>query len=91
MKKHEEYIETSEFPGNTHLNVSVFYDKGGPNYFSGGSNRRGYYVSVTPVKKENGCVSYTLFTGVKLFISETSRYLFEKTYCLVFATCQTAR
>lgn len=74
MKKHEKYIETTEFPGNTHLQISVYYSLGGANYLSGGTNARGFYLSVTPVNKGNGCVSYTLFSGLKMFILPANRY-----------------
>lgn len=30
------------------IEVSVYYSKGGLNYFHGGSDARGYYISVTP-------------------------------------------
>ncbi len=74
MKKDKEYIETNEFAGNTHLEVRISYDKGSPNYFTGGIKKRGYYVSVSPVTLANGMVSCTLFAGVGAFISETNRY-----------------
>ncbi len=73
-KKHTEYIETNEFPGSTHLDVSVYYSLGGMNYFSGRGEERGFYLSVTPVKKEHGMVSYEMFTGIKMFIHPANRF-----------------
>jgi hypothetical protein len=43
-------------------------------YFTGGSNPRGYYLSVRPVKKGNGMVSFDLFSGCKRLLLETARY-----------------
>jgi len=56
----------------THLDVTVYYSIGGLGM--GGYSKRGYYVSVTPVKRNNGMVSFTLFTGVSELLLETSRY-----------------
>ena len=74
MKKHERYIERSDLKGATHLEVSVYYTKGGDNYFSSSTIRRGYYLSVIPVTKGNGMIGFTMFTGRKKFLLETSRY-----------------
>lgn len=32
--------------------IEIYYSKGGANYFSGGNDRRGIYVSMTPVELE---------------------------------------
>jgi len=74
MKKHVNYIERSDLKDATHLEVSVYYTKGGANYFSGGTIRRGYYLSVTPVTKNDRTVSFTMFSGRKQFLLETARY-----------------
>lgn len=74
MKSYDTYIETKDFPGNTHIQISVYYSKGGMNYFSGESSQRGFYVSVTPVQKSNGCISTVLFSGLKQLILNASRY-----------------
>lgn len=74
MKRYKNYIETTEFPSNTHLEVNVYYDKGGMNYFNGRAEARGFYLSVTPVKKERGCVSMVLGSGYKKLISIVNRY-----------------
>ena len=74
MKQHKNYIERSDLKDATHLEVSVYYTKGGANYFSGGMIPRGYYVSVTPVTKGNGTISFAMFTGRKRFLFETARY-----------------
>lgn len=66
-------------PNTTYqLKIQVYYDKGGMNYFSGGVNKRGYYLSVTPVQIErqgNNVMieSYTAFSGIKKLILEVER------------------
>ena len=74
MKKHKEYIERNDLKGATHLEVSVYYDKGGANCFSGGMTPRGYYLSVTPVTKGEGTISFTMFSGYSHLLLETQRY-----------------
>ena len=74
MKKHKEYIERNDLQDATHLEVSVTYNKGGANYFSGGTTPRGYYLSVTPVTKSERSVSFTMFSGFSHLLLETKRY-----------------
>jgi hypothetical protein len=74
MKKHEKYIERNDLKDSTHLEVCVYYNLGGSNYFSGGVTPRGYYLSVKPVKKGNNSVSFTLFSGKSRLLLETQRY-----------------
>lgn len=52
------------------VQVEVYYSKGGMNYFSGGTQRRGIYVSITPVKFEHGCISFMMFSGKGAFLME---------------------
>lgn len=58
----------------THVDVEVFYSKGGMNYFTGSVERRGYYLSVQPLSKSTNSVGYTAFTGVKQLIQEAGRF-----------------
>ena len=74
MKEHKRHIERDDLKGATHLEVSVFYDKGGANYFSGGTTQRGYYLSVRPVTKSDRMVSFVMFAGKKRFLLETARF-----------------
>jgi hypothetical protein len=70
-------LESTLYEGlknGTHIDVEVFYDKGGVSYFSGGTTTRGYYISVTPVTHKNGMTSVVLFTGVKKLLLPTNRY-----------------
>lgn len=73
MQIHKEYVEKN---GVT-LKVEVYYDKGGPNYFSGGWSKRGYYLMVVPVKREerDGIVieSFTAYSGAKMLLKEVQR------------------
>lgn len=61
------------------LEIKVYYSLGGMNYFSGSSEARGYYLSVSPVevsRREDGSIcstSYTAFSGTKLLLLEAKR------------------
>lgn len=74
MKKHEKYIERTDLKDATHLEVSVYYSKGDMNYFSGRTTPRGYYISVKPVTKRDGMISFVVFSGVGQLLLETKRY-----------------
>ncbi len=74
MKKHKEYIERSDLKDATHLEVEVYYSKGGPSFISGGNTPRGYYAAVRPVTKKDGMISFTIFSGCAELLSTTSRY-----------------
>ena len=74
VQRRERYIETTDFPGNTHLEVSVYYSKGGMNYLSGNNNARGFYLSIAPVRKDGRSVSYTIFSGIKRLVLPVGRY-----------------
>lgn len=74
MKEIKEYREINDLSGYTHLRISVYYHLGGTNLFSGGSESRGYYLSVTPVTKNGITESYTLFSGLKQFIMGANRF-----------------
>lgn len=74
MKKHERHIERGDLKGATHLEVSVYYTKGGMSYFTGNTSPRGYYLSVRPVTKRDGMTSFDLFSGRKQLLLETARY-----------------
>ena len=59
------------------IKVHTFYDLGGMNWFTGQPNKRGYYVSCTPVFKEDkggyGMESTTLGSGYKQLCKEVTR------------------
>ena len=58
----------------THIDVELYYSKGGMNYFNGNVERRGYYLSAQPLSKSTNSYSYTAFTGVKQLVREAGRY-----------------
>lgn len=78
MKERKEYIKVdSDRP--THLVVSVYYSKGGMNFFVGRSEPRGIYFSVSPVTRteyEDGGASesFTAFSGVKQHLKDMARF-----------------
>lgn len=61
----------------THLKVELYYSMGGWNYFVGRQEPRGYYLSVTPVKRWKSETAtyeqFTAFTGCKTLIKEVAR------------------
>lgn len=71
MKKYFELKENEQ--KNTHLEVEIYYSLGGMNYFTGREEKRGYYLSVSPIAKSNGCISYIGFSGIKSLIKEVGR------------------
>ena len=75
MKK---YIELQEKTRNaTHLLIELRYNLGGFNYFTHKQEKRGYYLSVSPVALEQRdgytLESYTAFTGTKYLVKEVAR------------------
>ena len=47
------YIPVEENPIANFIRVELYYDKGGMNYFTGKTERRGYYLSAVPVTSYN--------------------------------------
>ena len=74
MKRHEKYIERNDLKGASHLEIAVYYTKGGNNPLSGGITPRGYYLSVRPVTLRSGMVSFELFSGHRQLLFEASRF-----------------
>jgi hypothetical protein len=73
-QRYKKHIKTDEFPDNTHIEISVYYNKGNMSYLSGQSITRGFYLSATPVKIAKGMISFTLFSGVSKFILPVKRF-----------------
>lgn len=73
------YIEVKKNPAKvTHLEIELYYDLGGMNYFTGKAEDRGYYLSVTPVEigMRDGRIAserYAAFTGIKQNIKQVTR------------------
>jgi len=74
----KKFLELESNAKATHLKVEVYYDKGGANYFTGGTETRGIKLSVSPVSRSesNGIVveSYTAFTGFKKHLKDMARF-----------------
>lgn len=68
-----EYRKVEGLPEGKELEISVYYDLGGMNYFTGEKNVRGYYMSVTPVKRDGFSVSSMLGQGYKKLLVEVTR------------------
>ena len=68
--------DNNKIGGYTHIKISLDYDKGGMNYFSGNINPRGIYLYIQPTNA-SGC-QYTILgnsraCGGKILIKELSR------------------
>ena len=72
------YVAVTGNPEVTHLKVAVSYNKGGMNMWTYKDEARGYYLSVTPIKRESQdgyCTeTTTLFSGYKCFIHGATRF-----------------
>lgn len=76
MDNYKRYYEVKENHSNTkatHLKAEVYYNLGGQNFFTGREERRGYYISISPVVKSDNFESYAAFTGLKVCILEVKR------------------
>ena len=56
------------------LRVELYYAKGGANYFTGNNERRGLYISVSPLEITPQSIRYIGFSGVKKFVKEMARF-----------------
>ena len=67
--------------GKQTFKIDLYCDLGGMNYFSGKCERRGYYLSITPVEidkrnykgNEISCVKFTVGSGIKDLLLEVKR------------------
>lgn len=55
------------------LEVSIYYDIGGYNYFTSTPKKRGYYLSVNPLVVTDNLVSYEGFSGTNVLLNEVKR------------------
>lgn len=67
------YIGLKKNDAATHLRVEMYYNIGGMNYFTGRQERRGYYLSISPVTRNGIMESFTAYSGVKFLLKEVSR------------------
>jgi hypothetical protein len=63
------------------LDVDIHYSLGGINYFTGNTNPRGYYMSVTPCTitdhggwSTRSCVWFGKYSGVKTLLEPANRF-----------------
>lgn len=56
------------------LEVTLYYTKGGMNYFTGNNEKRGLYLSVTPIEKREFSRGFSAFSGVKKHVKEMTRF-----------------
>ena len=68
MKK---YLATTT--PNKYIKLYTYYKKDSMNYFTGRTEARGYYLSVTPVERARGFESFVAFTGFKVLLKEVTR------------------
>jgi hypothetical protein len=70
------YKEYKEVNGQE-FKITVDYNKGGINYFSGNTIERGYYLNVTPVKREHKdgytTETFAVFSGISKFLLPVAR------------------
>jgi hypothetical protein len=65
--------------GENAVHVSVGYTEGGRNWYSGGSDGRGFYAYVTPVEEmERGSTRMMLGAGVKCCLEKAERFNAKK-------------
>lgn len=56
-----------------YISLEMYYSLGGINYFTYKTERRGYYVSVTPLMRTSHYESYIGFSGHKMLVLECKR------------------
>jgi hypothetical protein len=60
--------------GCTHVEVELYYSKGGMNYFSGRNEARGLWLSVSPVERGDRFVKYSAWSGIKKHVKEMKMF-----------------
>lgn len=82
MPRYSKYYKILDFDGSaTHIKATAYYDKGGYNVFTYENTSRGYYLSFTPVTREEHeydgktytSESFVAFTGKGTLVSEVGR------------------
>ena len=73
------YIPIVDNPNWNYMKVHIYYDLGGMNYFSSNVERRGIYMSITPVQRTTHSEGHTseittAYTGTKFLMQEVSRW-----------------
>ncbi len=55
------------------VECSIYYSKGGMNYFTGRDEGRGYYFSISPFYDRGNCRQYRGFSGAKTLVLPCDR------------------
>jgi hypothetical protein len=66
------YMQVGDDPQQ--YDISVSHQQGGMNFFTYKTEARGFYLSVTPVERGDGFVSFTGFSGNKILLEENKRF-----------------
>jgi len=77
MKKGIRNIVLQSLPAQTRdrfVKVSLSYDEGGINYFTGSSTVRGYYLCARMVTLLGGAESYAAFSGYRRLLEESKKF-----------------
>jgi hypothetical protein len=78
MSKQKRLIASIPFMGSTskctHIDVELYYSKGGMNYFHGKTEARGLYLSAQPLEKGDRFISFTAFSGIKQHVKEMKMF-----------------
>ena len=56
------------------LKVQVYYNPGGMNIFLGSTQKRGFYLSVTPVEIDGNFTKTLAFSGTCALVKESARF-----------------
>ena len=81
MDKHTRILdEIKTTDPSTVLEVQLYYNIGGMNYFTGETMQRGLYVSVTPVQysSDRKVRSYSAFSGTCMAVKPMERFNAKK-------------
>lgn len=71
MEIFKEYYKVKN--SETELKLELNYSAGGMNYFTGNAEKRGYYLSCSPVERTENSVTFKAFSGVKQLMNEVKR------------------
>ena len=63
---------------NEFMQAEVSYSKGGVCYATYKNKPRGYYLSIGPVEKKDGFVSFTIFSATAILLEEAKRFNAKK-------------
>ena len=74
MSKERKVIFCDAYTDGIEIEGEVYYSRGGINYFNGGSDPRGYYFAVRPIRVHNGMRSFIMGSGTKKFLKAATRF-----------------